>query len=125
MFGAIGGPLPNDGRQARSRGCNLSLVRSIGSPVAQSIDQMMDDLLAHPALTGKPAAATIEPPSGTSPEQAAALLAGTPEVAGWYSIAPPAAQLVAIVAVVGIAAAAAARPVIRRAIPDLLVDPAS
>ncbi|MFN8036657.1 MAG: FtsX-like permease family protein [Acidimicrobiia bacterium] len=55
--------------------------------IVASINQTMDDLLAHPALTGKPADATIAPPPGTSLAQATRLLDRTPEIAAWFSIA--------------------------------------
>lgn len=68
----------------------LAVVTTV---VAVSINQTMDRLLADPALTGKPATATVEPPSGTSPEQAARLIENMPEADGWYSIADTAAAV--------------------------------
>ncbi len=59
----------------------------ITTMVAVSIGSTMDEMLAHPALTGDPGDATVEPPPGVSVEQATAMLDSMPEVDGWFSVA--------------------------------------
>lgn len=59
----------------------------ITTMVAVSIGSTMDEMLAHPALTGDPGDATVEPPPEMSVAQATAMLDTMPEVAGWFSVA--------------------------------------